>query len=265
MRQCVKFTFLMGIIPGLFSLSPTLASADGGFNMKEPQGFHWYTAIPEKQEEQEASTNSTISPQTPPQDPYEKQMEKFKKDMERAQNRAILNPTYENVRVLKEYQDHAMNQSTDFAKMWMVVNFMEGGLRPEDNADNQFRKIYSKQESQDLDLKISEIAQTHGLFFFFKQDCPYCHQFAPLLKRFAQKYGFEVKAISKAGGKLPSFPKSVQDNGMGATLNPNGAYPSLFLANPHTGEVIPVAEGMTSLEQLKQNFKHIFYVLERGV
>ena len=192
---------------------------------------------------------------------YTERMKAFQKDLEEAQSRAILNPTYENVRTFKAYQDQMMTRATKFSEMWLMVNLMEGGVREEDNNNLAFRKIYDEQEDQRLGEALKKAAKTHGLFFFFKQDCPYCHQFAPLVARFAKTYGFEVKAISQKGGQLKEFPNAVQDNGMGAKLNPEGIYPSLFIANPKTGEAAPLAWGFVSLADLKRNFKYILTAL----
>jgi len=42
--------------------------------------------------------------------------------------------------------------------------------------------------------------------FFFRGACPYCHKFAPLLKAFADRYGFRLVDVSLDGGGLPEFP-----------------------------------------------------------
>jgi conjugal transfer pilus assembly protein TraF len=268
---------LISLIFGIFfcfvvSPKSSLAAPSGGFEMKDPQGFHWYS-VSERQSFQEGRSEKLIKKETKSQTPkspsrqkgsktlYTERMKAFQKDLEEAQSRAILNPSYENVRTFKAYQDQVMTRATKFSEMWLMVNLMEGGVREEDNNNLAFRKIYDGQEDQRLDEALKKVAKTHGLFFFFKQDCPYCHQFAPLVDRFAKAYGFEVKAISQEGGQLKEFPESVQDNGMGSKLNPEGIYPSLFIANPKTGEVAPLAWGFVSLADLKRNFKYILTAL----
>ena len=232
------------------------AGAEASWEMRAPKGFHWYTENPRKiqSETNTPKTKDSRDKETP----YTEKVKQFQVEMEEKKAQAILEPTYENVSAYKKIQEKAIDDATDFSKMWMHVNLAEGGLRPEDNGDNQFRKLYDKEQGKILDQQIKTAAKTYGLFFFFKKDCPYCHQFAPLLKNFAAKYGFEVKAISQDGSGLSDYPNPSPDNGIGKVLNPEGVYPALFMANPHTNDVMPLAWGMVSEEQLRTNMKHTF-------
>ena len=146
----------------------------------------------------------------------------------------------------------------------MQASLFEGQhLRSEDNGAPLHRKLMQKQKEEELQQKIRKLAKETGLFFIFKESCPYCHAFAPVVKEFAQEYGFEVKAISGDGGKLKEFPDAVPDNGIIQKINVKGVYPALFLAHLPTGHVIPVAWGMTTPVQLLENFSTIIKALER--
>jgi thiol-disulfide isomerase/thioredoxin len=46
---------------------------------------------------------------------------------------------------------------------------------------------------------MKNIAREHGLIFFFRSDCPYCHQYAPTLKLLSEMYGIEVLGVSIDG------------------------------------------------------------------
>ena len=150
---------------------------------------------------------------------------------------------------------------------WLAARDLESiegrAIRPEDNGTPLHRKIMQEQKEKELQHKIRRLAKETGLFFLFKQSCPHCHAFAPVVKEFAQQYGFEVKAISGDGGKLKEFPEAVPDNGIIQKVNVKGVYPALFLAHPPTGNVIPVAWGMTTPTQLMDNFTTIIKALER--
>ena len=100
---------------------------------------------------------------------------------------------------------------------------------------------------------IKGLSETFGLFFFFSDDCPYCHQFAPIVKRFAETYAWEVIAIrvdagasgtsapgtsalgtdSSGGGSLPEFPDAQADHGLFEAWGIQ-ALPALFAVNPQT-------------------------------
>ena len=45
---------------------------------------------------------------------------------------------------------------------------------------------------------MAAIAREYGLYFVIRGDCPYCHEFAPYLRRFAAAHGFTVIAVTLA-------------------------------------------------------------------
>jgi len=93
------------------------------------------------------------------------------------------------------------------------------------------------------------LAKDYGLFFFFQGKCDYCHAFAPIVQAFAKKHHWDVLAISMDGGMCETFPQAIADNGLAQTWNVK-ILPALFAVNPHTGHVIPVADGMVSEEDI---------------
>jgi conjugal transfer pilus assembly protein TraF len=97
---------------------------------------------------------------------------------------------------------------------------------------------------------ISSLSTDYGLFFFFSGHCDYCHGFAPIVKAFSEKYGWQVLAITLDGGKLEEFPNAQPDNGLFQQWNVQ-VLPALYAVNPNTGHVIPVAHGMTSIDEME--------------
>jgi len=95
------------------------------------------------------------------------------------------------------------------------------------------------------------LAATHGIFFYFRSDCPYCHQLAPIVKEYQRQFGVEVFAISLDGGSLPDFPDARPDNGSARRLA-LATVPALFLADRRSGALQPLGFGMLSLEDLIQ-------------
>ena len=231
-----------------------IAQTQATWEMKAPKGFLWYNEDKIPPKEKIKNDPNKVVPSASPKT-YKQKMDAFKAKMEEIQARAILDPTLRNVQAFKEIQEESIDRATLFSKIWLLANQLQNNLREEDNSDNQFRKIYAQQEQIALEKDIKALSKDFGLFFLFKGGCPYCHQFAPIVKSFAAHYQFEVKAISADDGKLDVFKNSVKDNGICKFLNPEQVYPALFLANPKTGEVIPVAWGLVSEDQLKQNIR----------
>lgn len=194
---------------------------------------------------------------------YRSQVKKVRETFEEALAQSILHPTLANVRRTKLLQENMFARSEVFSKLWLLASVLDSSnYRASANPNNFHQQLYRQKKETLLIQKIKTLAQTYGLFFAFKKQCPYCHKFAPLLSRFASEFGFKVKAISKNGGKIPGLKNVSKDNGTLSVINPQGVYPALFLANPHTLEVIPVAWGMVSRSQLLQNFETIIKAME---
>lgn len=255
----------------------TSAKADG--NAPHPQtwyeapdvGWSWYKDAPlkqkknnkEKSKNQQSKAAHSSEDDSERQYAYTKQMEKMKKDFEELQAKAILNPTLENVaRFQKEY-GVVVNRSTDFEKAWMTSSLLSAAnYRESDQPSPMHRKIYQEKTEKQLEEDIFALAKTYGVFFIFKQDCPYCHEMAPTVKQLVDRYGFNIKAISPDGHAIEGFPDVVKDNGAISQINPEGVFPVVFLVNPHSGQTIPLARGLTNLSELKENFKVIIQYLK---
>lgn len=178
---------------------------------------------------------------------------------------SILHPTLQNVTRTKKLHDEMVTASEKFSALWAVSALTTTEAHdPSTNLNPLNRRIYEQQKAQALEKKLKKLSKNFGLFFVFKMDCPYCHQFAPLVVEFGEKFGFELKGISKEGGLLPGLQNTSKDNGILSLINPEGVYPALFLANPNTLEVIPIAWGMVSYTELLQNIETVLPLLENN-
>ena len=239
-------------------LSSSCAQA---FYNQHSQGWFWYqmppVTPPEAQNNQQDMSSQQITA-------HEK-IKKVQQEFEEATARAILSPTLANVQQVMTLQRQILNRASRFQEIWMQASLFEEQYKSrQESTHSQARLLIAQAQEQDLKTKIRKIAQQRGFFFAFSSDCTHCHAFAPVVKAFAGDYGFEVKAISKDGGTLKEFTDVSPDNGILARLNPQGVYPALYLAHPSTGQVIPVAWGMTTESELMQNFATIIKALEEN-
>ena len=253
----------MGIFKSFLLLIFLISPAHSSWYMGEQKGWLWYkrTLPIIKKEKNELSKDLN----------YSGRMETLRKNFEEIQAKAILDPTLDNVQMMQQAQNNIMNRATEFEKAWMLASLLSSQtFRVSDQSNPQHRKVYQEQNDHQLTLKINRLAKSYGLFFLFKEECPYCHEFAPIVKDLMNHYGFEGKAIggrpsTSADGKaLELFPGAEADNGTIAALNPEGIFPSLFLVNPQSRQVIPLARGLVSLSQLRENFKVIIRFLEEA-
>ena len=218
----------------------------------KPPGWLWYSPV-----------TKVVEPETKqPEVAATKQLSKLQQRFKTAKAKAILQPTYNNVQRFFLLQAQMIRQAEQFQKMYQLVSTMQPP-RADDNPNPVYQRELKQLQATKLQTKLKQLSQTHGLFFIYKSDCPYCHEFAPIVKRFARAYGFVVKAVSADGQPIEQFPDAVPDNGAVSRINPEGIYPSLFLANPKTGLVVPLSWGMSSWLGLHDNAQVLIETLER--
>lgn len=216
------------------------------FYQDHARGWHWYESLPVP-EDQPPEEQQTKKPLTPAE-----KLKAYREEMENRLAQAWINPTPQNVSRYQEMQKDMMNRSQNFSETWMRNVYTDAGLDHTLVApvNQKAVHVYLDQQKEEKKHLIQSLSQTHGLFFFYASNCPYCHQFAPIVKMFAEMYGWEVLAISLDGGALEQFPNALPNNGLAQQWNVT-SLPSLFAVNPETEEIIQVAQGMTSIDEME--------------
>ncbi len=215
---------------------------DAAFFDNHNEGWHWY--IDPKLPQEEANPLPQASPT--------EQVQAYKKKLEFLLHKAIMQPSYQNIKAYQLMQKDLMDRSQHFANVWMQVVYQNPEL---DNTvkfpvNQKARHIYLDNQQSKIENSIYKLRNQYGLFFFFSSNCSYCHQFAPIVARFAKQYDWRVIAISLDGEGVAEFPEFMPDNGLAAKWNVT-ALPSLFAVNPETGHILPVAFGLTSIQQME--------------
>jgi conjugal transfer pilus assembly protein TraF len=193
---------------------------------------------------------------------FKEQADDLNKAFEESTARAVLYPTLANVRHAQQMQQLIVDKAFIFQQMWMVAEAMDHPFK-DSNRNPRQREIAEQFKQQQLTEKIKALNKNYGLFFFFSGRCKYCHEFAPIVKQFAEEYGFEIQAVSADEGTLPHFPKPLPDNGILSVVNPKGEFPMLVLANPKTQVIIPVARSLLNKDELLENFRYVISYLEK--
>ena len=165
---------------------------------------------------------------------------------------AVMNPTNDNLTAYMRYQRWVMNKSARFAERWQrlvwSVPELDYGVTGRPTNAMAINAFDDQRRDRDADT-VRGLAATHGLLFVFRSDCPFCHRFAPILRRFEQEFGITVLAVSLDGAALPEYPNAQPDNGIAARLNPT-AVPALYLTMPATRQIQPIGFGLMSLSEL---------------
>lgn len=222
------------------------------FFKEHSEGWHWYQdpvlEFPPEKREVETKSNVPLDMPSTPTDI----IKAYQKELERKLHLAWVYPTFENIRSYQEMQKDLTHRSQQFSEKWMQVVYNNPHLDHTLVApvNQKSRHLYLDKEKQHIQEVIKSLKEDYGLFFFFSSQCDYCHQFAPIVQEFSKTYGWEVINISTDGGTLPGLEKTVMNNGLLEKWRVE-VLPALFAVNPTTGDVLPIAYGLTSLDQME--------------
>ena len=207
------------------------------------EGWFWYRDPPPP-----AARPAPREPATPARPRELADFEAMQQRLEVLKRVAVMNPTDDNLMAYMRFQRMVMDRSQVFADRWQRLVWREPSLdyASEGRPTNTLAIAAFDERQRERDTAaVWQLAATHGLVFVFRSDCPFCHRFAPVLKRFAQTHGLTVLAVSLDGGILPEYPDARPDNGIAARLNAR-AVPALYLTQPSRHEFRPVGFGLMS-------------------
>jgi len=248
--------------------SLTFALDEAQWFERQAEGWFWYIDPPPEEEQAEdvIEEPTAVPPATLPI-PFnpKAELEAFQEKLQNAQALAIMQPTRENVIAYLYLQKEAMDRSQVFSEVWQQVVWTTPALdhtlvRP---TSPKAVHAYYDERNDNRKQAIEQLAQTHGLFYFFRESCPYCKQFSPILKSFAKRHGFHVTAISMDGGPTPGFDNFRMDNGTAARLGVQ-TVPAVYLVNPKSRHVQPVSFGLLGPTELEERIYSLMNNTEGG-
>lgn len=242
---------------------PTAKTAVDGDEIRESywrdreRGWFWYDDPPPEQRERPRPKRENPLPAIPAPIDSRKpkelvEFEALQKRVEDLRNIAIINPSERNIRNYLDIQNLVIEKASTFADVAQRVIWATPELDPTVTGrpvNAKALEVFDRQQASARSNAVARLAQTHALFFFFRSDCPYCHQFAPLLKDFEAKFGLTVVPISVDGGGLLEFRNPKVDNGIARALDVRQV-PALFLAEPRGGSITPIGFGVLSESEL---------------
>ena len=251
----MKLRWLSVILSVILSYSATIVATTSQtptFYQNHAHGWHWYeiqeeSAVAETMADKEDKNTNQVQPKSP-----KGIVTAYREELENRLADAWMHPTIEKIKSYQTMQKDMMDRSKNFSDVWMQSVFLNPGLdNTISNPVNQkARHIQLDLQSKQVKQTITNLAEEYGLFFFFSSHCDYCHEFAPIVKMFSEQYGWQVLAISLDGGSIAEFPDAKPDNGLFQQWQVS-VMPALYAVNPNTGHVIPIALGMTSIDQME--------------
>ena len=218
----------------------------GTYWLRYREGWFWYRDPPAPMKPPKAAPPA----QSRPLELIE--FEAMQQRLDELKRVAVMNPTDANLVAYMRYQRFVMNKSEVFAQSWQrlvwTVPDLDYGLtgRP---TNSMAIGAFDEQQRDRQAQVIRSLAATHGLVFIFRSDCPYCHRFAPILKRFEQEFGMMVFPVSLDGRGLPEYPNPQLDNGIATRLNAS-VVPALYLTAPSKRQIRAVGFGVMAMTDL---------------
>lgn len=215
--------------------------------------YQWYPPDPPpKREEKKPQARKEDRPKRDIR--QMRSVKEVREELERLRDIAVIDPTPQNVRAYLEANKYVMDKSAVFADVarrviWATPEIDYAQRRPTVTAGVWLMRDLKEQAKRET---IAEIMRTHGVFFFLRSDCPYCHKQAEALQFLEQFYGLEVFPVSLDGGGLPQYPRPRPDNGISRVLGVT-TVPAIFLMprSPRPGQTpMPVGFGLLSAEEI---------------
>ena len=229
------YRFKFGMILGVVFCLCTLGQSH--FYTEHAKGWHWYEVTP-IQDEQQA--------QTP-----EMQIQNIRSELDQLRQAAWIEPTEQRLIAYLKAQQAMFQKNQEFAQSWQKVVMHH----PELDHSTRFpvnqagRHEYEKKLKALITKRLKNLAKSHGLFYFFKSDCNYCHAMHATVKHFSESLDWPLLAISLDGQPTADFPEAKLDQGQAKALNIT-VVPSLLAICPQTKAVLPLAFGLTAESEI---------------
>ena len=229
------------------------------------RGWFWYEnpALAEEMAETDSppslpdpppSQEKKAEPPVKPQQAKPLSAEWFRKNMEKFRDKAVDEPTPENVSAYLYLQRVMLDKAERFADASQKVTMADPVLDENSRRPIATFGAFAKDEMATLGTAkaVKKLAESAGLWFFYSSTCAFCAKEAGVLKGLMNAYGFKVLPIALDGLPLPTgdFPNFTSDQGQAKKLGVETT-PALFLVKPGaTGGAIQLAQGLLSGDEI---------------
>ncbi len=164
---------------------------------------------------------------------------------------AVMNPTEDNIKNYLEVWKASQEKASVFADTWQRVVWKNPQLDYSINHPTSAMglNVVNRGKLEAKNTNMRALAKQHGIIFFFRSDCPYCHAVSKVLKTMENEFGMEVIAASLDGGGLPEYPVYKDGRNLAGKWEVQ-VVPALFLANKQTTEYAPIGFGAMALDEI---------------
>jgi conjugal transfer pilus assembly protein TraF len=252
---------LIFFLTTFFIFSPVLAESDwwGSDPWSNPErGFNWYP--PDEQKQSVKKTEIEKNPFNGKNIRQITSVEALRKEVVRLRDQAILEPTEKNIYAYLDANQYVMDKSSYFADMWRRVVWQHPEIdynvrNPQANFAQTAIKERRGLESESL---IEQLSKTHGILFFFRGDCDFCHIQAPVLKMLRDRYRMEVLAVSMDSKGIKEFPNAKRDNGISMMVSQGRGIdivPAMYLISKDKKQIVQLGAGVLAMDELVERIR----------
>jgi len=225
------------------------------------RGFNWYPPEPRPKAKPAPKPQATPEPPKPKASIREmRTFEEVDAELKRLRAKAVFEPSESNVLEYLRAQEYVISRSSFFADMARRVTWQNPQVDANSRHSIATYSATSKRERtvEQRERTLVELSRDHGLLFFYRSDCPYCHDIAPVLRSFSDSVGMQVLAVSMDGGPLPGFPNARRDNGVSRMVS-NGegirVVPALYLVSNDTKTVQLIGTGALARDEIAERIR----------
>ena len=216
MNLSMKTYLLVGVLSSL-----PLQNLSGGWLERKAEGWFWYEDREKKQKVEEQleppTPLLTSLPASSAQIPLTatEEMALIRKDLEERLNKAMLDPTEENVIAYMHMQQHWIHQSAQFSQVWLrnLLNAPELDSRLHDPVTQYGVQVQKQILREQREERIRDLAKTYGLFFFYEGNNKVSQAFSFVVRESSQMVRF-------CNSSMVSFTKTKTLTGKQVHSNP---------------------------------------------
>lgn len=233
------------------------------FYEDKERGWFWYEdpVFDEEPAEEEATSLPPVQekktePEQPAKPPGVKPLsaEWFRKNMEKYRDKAIDEPTQQNVSAYMYLQRVMLDKAEKFSEVSQRVVMSDPVL--DENSRRPIATfgafVMDDKAAKGTEKAAKKLAENAGLWFFYASTCEFCIKEVGVLKGLMNAYGFKVLPIALDGLPLPGgeFPDFTIDRGQAKKLGVETT-PALFLVKPgQNGDTIQLGQGLLSGDEI---------------
>lgn len=262
------------LFTAIVALLPAAADAAGSpprQYQESAKGWHFYEPTP-PEPKKVIPPPPPPAPAPPPAQPVEPVEPEgpaplsaawLRENMQQYLDKAIDDPTPENVELYAMLQRLAMDKAERYALMSSRVTTSNPLL--DESARSPISSIQQSAAQAQMSVAkkaaLEKISKRAGIWYFFLSTCPYCARQEPILDRVSANLGLSILPISLDGGAPPTWGESVayvHNDGHAERLGVM-VTPTMVMADTVTGELHTLGAGIRTDSEIESR------MLELGV